>query len=372
MRLHDLLGFGFWGFGMRPSNDKLRSLSIASLFIATAFMLAMLPDGTLVLPAGTNVNAMEPEQKLGWVEQADPGLTDLIALDAKVEKVGEGFEWSEGPVWVKAGNYLLFSDVPKNSVYRYQEGQGVDVFLKPSGYTGLIPRGGESGSNGLAIDREGRLVLCQHGDRRVARWEKGCFITLADNYEGRPFNSPNDLVIKSNGDIYFTDPPYGMTPEARRDPNAMPFCGVYRISNDGKVTLLVDNMTRPNGIAFSPDEKTLYVAQSDSERPVWMAFPVKEDGTLGPGRVFFDAKPWVASGLKGGPDGMKVDYKGNLFATGPGGINIIRPDGTFLGRIRTSVNAANCAFGGQDGSVLYITAHMYLLRVQTKTKGLGF
>lgn len=311
------------------------------------------------------------EEKLAWIERADPRLDAILDTEMPVEKLAEGFDWSEGPVWVPQANCLLFSDVPQNTVYRWREGKGVDVFLKPSGYTSLIERGGESGSNGLALDREGRLLLCQHGDRRVARWEKGCFVTLADQYQGRPLNSPNDLVVKSNGDVYFTDPPYGMTAESRRDPKALDFCGVYRISSDGRLTLLVSNMTRPNGIAFSPDEKILYVAQSDPERPLWLAFPVKDDGTLGEGKVFFDAKPWLDAGLKGLPDGMKVDIHGNIFATGPGGVNIFAPDGTFLGRVRTPVSAANCAFGN-DGSILYITADMYLLRVKTKTKGLGF
>jgi gluconolactonase len=311
------------------------------------------------------------EERIAWIERADPRLDALIDAETPVEKLAEGFDWSEGPVWIPQANCLLFSDVPQNTVYRWREGQGIDVFLKPSGYTALTERSGESGSNGLALDQAGRLLLCQHGDRRVARWEKGCFITLADQYEGHPLNSPNDLVVRSNGDIYFTDPPYGMTAESRRDPNALPFCGVYRISADGQLTLLTRDMTRPNGIAFSPDEKILYVAQSDPERPLWMAFPVKADGTIGEGRVFFDAKPWLDAGLKGLPDGMKVDTQGNIFATGPGGVNIFAPDGTFLGRVRIGVPAANCAFGN-DGSVLYITADMYLLRVKTKTKGLGF
>lgn len=331
--------------------------------------------GLLVITGGWDVRgsnqSLRAEEKLGWIERADPRLDALIDSDAVVEKLAEGFDWSEGPVWVPRDNCLLFSDVPQNVVYRWREGQGIDVFLKPSGYTGSVARGGESGSNGLALDREGRLLLCQHGDRRVARWENGRFVTLADRYLGRPLNSPNDLVVKSNGDIYFTDPPYGMTAESRRDPNALPFCGVYRISRTGELTLLVSDMTRPNGIAFSPDEKTLYVAQSDPERPLWMAFPLKEDGTLEEGKVFFDAKPWLEAGLKGLPDGMKVDVHGNIFATGPGGVNVFTSDGTFLGRIRITVPAANCAFGN-DGSVLYITADMYLLRVKTKTKGLGF
>lgn len=334
--------------------------------------LGLLAITIAIAPGIDNTNQLtRGEERIAWIERADPRLDALIDAETPVEKLAEGFDWSEGPVWIPLANCLLFSDVPQNTVYRWREGQGIDVFLKPSGYTALTERGGESGSNGLALDRAGRLLLCQHGDRRVARWDKGCFVTLADQFEGHPLNSPNDLVVKSNGDIYFTDPPYGMTAESRRDPKALTFCGVYRIGADGRLTLLVRDMTRPNGIAFSPDEKTLYVAQSDPERPLWMAFPVKDDGTLGEGRVFFDAKPWLDAGLKGLPDGMKVDARGNIFATGPGGVNIFAPDGTFLGRVRISVPTANCAFGN-DGSVLYITADMYLLRVKTKTKGLGF
>lgn len=305
------------------------------------------------------------------LEAADPQFHELIPPDAKVEVLADGFEWSEGPVWWRPGNCLLFSDVPRNTVFLWREGSGIDVFLKPSGYTGAKMRGGESGSNGLAVDAQGRLVLCQHGDRRVAVWSEGCFRTLADRYQGKPLNSPNDLVIRSNGDIYFTDPPYGMTPEAAQAEDALGFCGVYRISKDGRLTLLTDRMTRPNGIGFSPDEKTLYVAQSDPANPIWMTFPVLDDGTLGEGNIFFDAAVWKDGKLPGLPDGLKVDAMGNLFATGPGGVNVFRSDGRFLGRIRVSVPTANCAFG-DDGSVLYITADMYLLRVRTKTKGLGF
>ncbi|GAB6164608.1 SMP-30/gluconolactonase/LRE family protein [Thermostilla marina] len=329
--------------------------------------------------AGTSFGFAEESSKcptIGEIERVDPRVDALLPADAVIEVLAEGFDWAEGPVWVpqreiELNGYLLFSDVPQNTVYKWWPPTGVTVFLRPSGYTGKDPRGGESGSNGLVLDPQGRLVLCQHGDRRIARWDRGGFVTLADNYRGKPFNSPNDAVFKSNGDLYFTDPPYGMTPETREAADALGFCGVYRLSTDGTVTLLTDKMTRPNGIAFSPDETILYVAQSDPENPVWMAFPVKDDGTLGEGRVFFDAKPWVEAGLKGLPDGMKVDRQGNLWATGPGGVNIIAPDGTFLGRLKTGVATANCAFG-EDGSALYITADRYLLRIRTTTKGLGF
>jgi len=309
---------------------------------------------------------------MGKIERADPRLDALIPRDAVLERLAEGFDWSEGPVWIAEGGYLLFSDIPRNSVMKWKEGEPVSLFMKPSGYTGQKQRGGEPGSNGLLLDPAGRLVLCQHGDRRIVRVENdGRWTTLADRYRGKRLNSPNDAVFKSNGDLYFTDPPYGLQGEQRKSLGELGFCGVYRLATDATLTLLTDRMTRPNGIAFSPDEKTLYVAQSDPNDPVWMAFDVKADGTIARGRVFFDASGWLEQGLKGLPDGMTVDRSGNLFATGPGGVNVFAPDGTFLGRINTGVATANCCFGG-DGSVLYITADMYLCRVKTSTAGLGF
>jgi gluconolactonase len=309
---------------------------------------------------------------LGTIERLDPRLDQLVPREARVERIAEGFDWSEGPVWDRRAGVLLFSDVPRNTVFKWQRGQGVAVFLKPSGYTGSVPRGGEPGSNGLLMDSRGRLILCQHGDRRVARLEEdGTFKTLADRYDGKRFNSPNDGVFKSNGDLYFTDPPYGLLGLNKDPSKELDFNGVYRISGrDGTVTLLTKEMTFPNGIAFSPDEKTLYVANSDPRKAIWMAFPVKDDGTLGEGRVFADVTPSVAS-KKGLPDGMKVDRSGNLFATGPGGVLIFAPDGTHLGTFATGEATANCGWG-EDGSVLYITADMYLGRIKLTTRGLGF
>src|SRR3954470_17988029 len=197
---------------------------------------------------------------LGAIERTDKAINELIAPDAKIEKLAEGFDWSEGPVWVKRGGYLVFSDVPRNEVLRWKEGEGIKQFLKPSGYTGSKARGGEPGSNGLTTDADGMLVLCQHGDRRVVRLEKdGSFTPIAQFYQYRRFNSPNDLVYKSNGDLYFTDPPYGLE-KLNADPaKELKFNGVYRVTPKGEVNLMIDNLTFPNGIAFSPDEKTLYV-----------------------------------------------------------------------------------------------------------------
>ncbi len=317
----------------------------------------------LLLAAAPCISA-EP-QTFGEIERVDPRFDDLIPPDAKLEKLAEGFEWSEGPVWIEDGGYVLFSDIPNNAVMKWKEGEGISTFLKPAGYTGDDPRGGESGSNGLLLDSEGRLVLCQHGNRRLARLEAdGRFTTLVDRYKGRRLNSPNDAAFKSNGDLYFTDPPYGLMPEDRKALGELGFCGVYRLGTDARLTLLTDKLTRPNGIAFSPDEKTLYVAQSDPQRAIWMAYNVQPDGTIDEGRVFFDASDWVGK-LKGLPDGLKVDSKGNLFATGPGGVNVFAPDGTFLGRINPGVPTANCCFDAY-GYTLYITADMLLCRIKLK------
>ena len=308
----------------------------------------------------------------GSVERLDPALDKLIDPKAQIEKLAEGFKWSEGPVWYAREHCLLFSDVPRNTVYKWKEGNfEAAEFLKPSGYTGKIKRAGEPGSNGLTVDSHGALVLCQHGDRRVARLESNHqFTPLAEHYKWRRFNSPNDLVYKSNGDLYFTDPPYGLEGNNDDPKKELMFNGVYRLAKDGTVTLLTGDLSRPNGIAFSPDEKTLYVANSDPQRAIWMAYDVKPDGTINNGRVFFDVTSSVAT-KKGLPDGMKVDAAGNIFATGPGGVYVFTSDGRHLGTINTGEPTANCGWGS-NGSVLYITANDKLCRIQTKTHGKGF
>jgi gluconolactonase len=311
-------------------------------------------------------------EAFGALEVNDPAFFELVPATSALEKLASGFDWSEGPVWIKEGGYVVFSDVPSNTVYRWKQGEGIHVYLKPSGYTGEVPRGGEPGSNGLTVDSKGQLVLCEHGDRRVGRIDRGGkHVTLADQYDGRRFNSPNDLVYRTNGDLYFTDPPYGLEKNVDDPAKELPFQGVYRVRPDGNVTLLTSQITRPNGIAFSPDEKTLYVAVSDSNKPVIMSYDVLPDGTIENGRVFFDTKPLVSPNNPGVPDGLKVDHKGNLFVTGPGGVLIVTPKGQHLGTIRTGEATSNCGWG-DDGSVLYITADMFLARIRTTTKGLGW
>jgi gluconolactonase len=336
-----------------------------------------LPVALLICLLATSLRAQsEPKPaseypSLGIIERLDPRFDDIVPKDSKVERVADGFEWAEGPVWFGpsgGSGYLLFSDVERNTVYKWTPGTyGSEIFLRPSGYTGSTSRGGEPGSNGLVRDAEGRLVLMQHGDRRVARLENGRFVTLADRFEGKRLNSPNDGIYRSDGGFYFTDPPYGLEKGVDDPARELDFQGVYRISKEGTLSLLTKELSRPNGIAFSPDEKTLYVANSDPERAVWMAFDVKGEGTLGAGRVFADVTKWVGK-KKGLPDGLKVDRNGNLFATGPGGVLVFAPDGTHLGSFATGEATANCAWG-EDGSTLFITADMYVGRVRLSTTG---
>jgi gluconolactonase len=332
-------------------------------------------------------HADDAPRTIGSIERLDPALDKLVPREAKMEVIGEGFAWCEGPTWIRTDSpprrggaggegFLLFSDIPNNRLMRWDAKSGVKQYLKPAGYTGDSPRGGESGSNGLTTDREGRLILCQHGDRRVARLNspldkpKPEFVTLADRYDGKRFNSPNDAVVHSSGAIYFTDPPYGLEKNVDDPAKELPYQGVYRIAPDGKVKLLTKDLERPNGIAFSPDEKTLYVANSHGPRPIIMAYDVKDDGTLGEGKEIYNSNILKVA-LEGACDGLTVDKQGNVFATTPGGVTVIDPAGKRLGTLLTTKRTSNCEFG-EDGSTLFITADDLLLRVKLATKGIGF
>jgi gluconolactonase len=314
---------------------------------------------------------------IGEIERLDPALDALVPPDAKMEIIVDGLDWCEGPLWIPAdGGFLIFSDIPPNKIYRWDAKSGKQEYLYPSGYTGTTPRGGESGTNGSTLDRDGRLVLCQHGDRRVARMDAPLdkpepkYITVAGEHDGKRFNSPNDAAAHSSGAIYFTDPPYGLEKNMDDPAKELPYQGVYRVTPDGTVTLLTKELERPNGITLSPDERTLYVANSHGPRPIWMAYPVLEDGTIGEGKVFFDATE-LSKTRKGAPDGMEVDEHGNLFATGPGGVLVFSPLGKHLGTLKTGQAMSNVAFG-EDGKTLFITADMYILRIPLATKGKGF
>jgi gluconolactonase len=331
---------------------------------------------TLTLVASALAEDPKLPMTLGSIDRKDPKFDALIPKDAKIEVLAGGFKWTEGAVWDKKNNSLLFSDIPNNRVVRWSAKDGIKDFLKPSGYTGKAEfKGIEPGSNGLAFDKDGTLILCQHGDRRVARLAKDgkSFETIVDKYMGKRFNSPNDLVFAKNGDMYFTDPPYGLPGQMKDPAKELDFQGVYKLSAKGELTLLTKEMSRPNGIALSPDEKTLYVANSDPEKAIWMAFPINADGTLGAGKVLHDATEDVkaTAAMKGLPDGMKVDKDGNIFATAVNGVYVFAPDGKFLGRIVTNDKTANCGWG-DDGTVLYLCTNDKLTRIKTTTKGLGW
>ena len=284
-----------------------------------------------------------------------PKLLDLIDPDASLEQLGTGCEFTEGPVWHAEGKFLLFSDIPANRMKKWTADDGITNFRVPSGK-----------SNGLTYDKQGRLVTCEHANRRVSRTEAdGTVVTIASHYEGKRLNSPNDLIVKSDGSIYFSDPPYGLTAdygvEGEQD---LDFQGVYRLSPDGQtVTLLVDDFDRPNGLCFSPDESILYI--NDTERMHVRVFDVQADGTIANGRIFAEEE-----GDDGVPDGMKIDTHGNVYLTGPGGIWIFDASGEHLGVIQTPERAANLGWGGDDWSTLFITASTSLYSIQCKVSGI--
>jgi len=320
-----------------------------------------------LLPVVLMSMLMSPAQAQ-TVVRIDPALDKIVPRNAQVEKVGAGLERSEGPLWVRDGGYLLFSDL--NSIKQWTPGRGVSVYHDRT-FSGPTPEGTRVGTNGLTFDLEGRLIACEHGDRRIVRWEKnGSVIVLADRFQNKRFNSPNDLVRKRNGDVYFTDPPY-FDDLKLLDPNKlfqrdMDYSGVYRVTTAGKVELLIKDLAFPNGLAFSPDGKKLYVANSRPKK-FWMAYKVKADGTLANGKELLDGTTLAGEGV---PDGMKVDTVGNLYATGPGGVLVISPQGRHLGTIQIPEIAANCAWGDADGKTLYVTARTGLYRIRLNVAGI--
>jgi gluconolactonase len=320
----------------------------------------------------TSCSVTKDSKTIGSIERIDPSVNSILKENAKIEILAEGYEWSEGPVWVASENMLLFSDVPTNKIYKWTEANGVEVYLTPSGYTGATPsKSKEPGSNGLTLDRDGKLILCQHGDRRVARLDsdyknpKSNFITLADKFDGKRFNSPNDAVVRTNGDIFFTDPPYGLAGQDEDSTKEISFNGVYKIAKDGMVTLLIDSLTRPNGLALSPDEKTLIVANSDPEKAIWYAFDLDEKDSIVQARIFYNVTTNFKMEGMGLPDGVRIDRDGNIFATGPGGIWIFNKDGKVIGKIKLPQATANCELA-DDGKTLFVTSDMYLLRVKMR------
>ena len=310
------------------------------------------------------------ETMLGSIERIDPAINSILDQNAKIEIIAEGFEWAEGPLWIEAQKMLLFSDVPANTIYQWTEKKGQEKYLNPSGYTGVEKRGGETGSNGLLLNNEGQLVLCQHGNRQMAWMDanlddpKPVFKPIANLYNGQKFNSPNDAIYNTKGELFFTDPPYGLEKNMEDPKKEIPFQGVYKVTASGSVILLTDSITRPNGLAFSPDEKKLFVANSDPEKPYWYVFDLSAGDSLTNGKVFYDATA-ASKQEQGLPDGMKIDKKGNVYATGPGGVWIFNKDAKLLGKIKFPSPTSNCAFTS-DQKILFITADNYVLRVRSR------
>lgn len=311
-----------------------------------------------------NLAVISQNKFIGSVERLSTEIDNLIEKSAKIEILADGFEWSEGPVWSSQLNSVLFSDVPENVIYSWNEDKGLGTFTRPIGYSGKVPNLKKAGTNGLTIDADGNLIICMHGDRKITRLEKlniNRKVTLVNSFDGNLLNSPNDLVYDSKGNLYFTDPPYGLLEGDNDKLKEIEFNGVYKVSPNGDIEVLVKNLTRPNGISISNDEKILYVANSDKNNPVIMQYDLSEEGAKNPS-IFFDGRELTKKDI-GLFDGLKVHPTGNVFATGPGGVLVIKENGDHIGTIRTEVRTANCAFD-ENFQYLYMTSDMFLTRIK--------
>lgn len=316
-----------------------------------------------------SVFAQETKPEIGTIEFVSGELSGIIKEDAKVEIAAEGFQFTEGPCWFNKEQMLLLSDIPANTIYKWTEAKGKEVYLAPAGYTGIEPRGGFLGPNGLIQSNDGKLWLCQHGDRRIALMDaplgspKPNFITVAGEYDGSKLNSPNDLLLTEGGNLYFTDPSYGFEKGPNDPKRELSYQGVYKVDKAGSVTLLVDSIEQPNGIGIFPGGKTMLVSNSDAKKKRWYAYDIAADGALLNGRVFYDASNAEGTGLC---DGFKIDKQGNVFASGPGGIWIFNKAGKLVGKIKLKgISASNCALTPDD-KTLFITATTYLLKVRMR------
>ena len=311
--------------------------------------------------------AQEPYKTIGTLEKYDDALNKIISKDARAEIIADGFIWSEGALWIQKHKMLLFSDVRRNTIFKWTEAKGKEEYLNPSGYTGSVPRGGEMGSNGLLLDTKGNLVMCQHGDRRMARMDapldkpQAKFVTLADNHKGKKLNSPNDATYNSKGELFFTDPPYGLLNQNRDAEKETTWQGVYKVKKNGEVILLVDSLTRPNGIAFFPGEKKVLIANSDPAKPNWYIYDVDGD-KLKNGKIFYSAAGVRGPGL---PDGLKIDKQGNVYATGPGGLYFLNKDGKLLGKFVVPAPTSDCSLS-PDQKTVYITNNNQVLRLKLR------
>ena len=301
---------------------------------------------------------------IGSVERFSSEIDEFFSKDSKIEILANGFSWSEGPVWSKKLNAVLFSDVPNNVIYKWDEKNGLEIFLDNIGYSGVVPNLKKAGTNGLTLDNEGNLIICMHGDRRIVKlkdWNNNEFVPLATSFNNKLLNSPNDLVYNSNKDLFFTDPPYGLKGGDNDKLKELDYNGVFKLTSNGKLSVLIKNLSRPNGIAISGDEKLLYVANSDLNNPVIMKYQISDEGVKNP-EVFFDGS-FLSKKDKGLFDGLKIHPSGTVFATGPGGVLLIKSNGNHIGTVRTEVRTANCTFDDKY-EYLYMTSHQYLTRIK--------
>ncbi len=305
-----------------------------------------------------------------YIRILDGEALGFIDSTADIEIISRGFKWSEGPVYVGDSDYLLFSDVPANKIYKWKEGKGTSVYLEPSGYTGTVPKTKEPGSNGLVIDKNGRLVLCQQGNRQIGRMKtplsdpKPQFEVISSSYNGKKYNSPNDAVYAKNGNLYFTDPPYGLEKGLKDNTKELPFQGVFLVKPGGKSQLVTDKVSYPNGIALSPDNRYLYISNSDNNNKEWTRYELNKDGLIASDTIFYHVSAEEGK-IPGSPDGMKTDNKGYIYATGPGGIWVFNPAGKLLARIYTGQLTSNC-FLDQHHNTLYMTCDSLVMRVKLK------
>ena len=346
-------------------------MAIEGDLVSRVMTNAVLPFAIAILTVGCSTSAdpvaapTKETSGVGSIVRLDPALDALVPPDAHIEKLAGGFQFTEGPVWRPQEQQLWFSDVMANVVLQWSANAGATIALPHAGADSDGAAGTLVGPNGEIADKDGAVLMCQHGNRRIVRVSKDLHITpVAERFEGKRFNSPNDLVYRSDGSLYFTDPPYGLAKQDDDPAKELRFNGVFRLAN-GKLQVVIRDLTRPNGIAFSPDQKTLYVANSDEKRKVWMRYDVADNGTVTNGRVFFDVTAEKEDGL---PDGMKVDSQGNVYGSGPGGIWVFSPDGRHLGTIKPPETPANCNWG-DDGKSLYITARTGLYRIKLAAAG---
>jgi gluconolactonase len=339
----------------------------------TAALMAMLGGACAATPPAADNNSITVITD-GRIDRWDPAMDAIVPRDAKIEKIAEGFGWAEGPLWIKSGGYLLFTDVPGNKMWKWSEKGGLEKFLDPSGaatFDANIWR--EAGANGLTFDGPNSILLADTGNRGIQRLDlatkKKTPVAMA--FEGKKFSSPNDVVKMKGGVVFFTDPPYGFRKFDDAPEKEIPFNGVYRMGTDGKVTAIEKELTRPNGVALSPDESVLYVAQSEGNKAIINAYPLDKNGNVTGKKLFQDTTDLVSKDAPGAPDGLTVAADGTVFTSGPGGVLVISKDGKRLGRIWDGKQTANCKFG-DDGKTLYMTSSNFVARIRLNVKGAGF